>query len=118
LAPRGSQWPPLPERGIYVGTRSLATVEEYGRRFEVENCVIVLTANELVTYHMDAPTASGDIEYHLVRQGDITGIENTISLAPKGFIWLLWPFAKRMVRRKMESRLRLLRDLVESEQHA
>jgi uncharacterized protein YndB with AHSA1/START domain len=110
------KWPPLPERGIHVGMCSRATVEEYGRRFEVENRVIALTANELLTYHMEAPTASGDIEYRLVRQDDHTRVENTITLKSKGFMWLLWPFAKRMVRLKMKSRLQLLRDLVEAEQ--
>jgi hypothetical protein len=47
--------------------------------------VIALSSNELVIYHMNAPTASGDIEYRLIRQGGNTHVENTISIKAKAY---------------------------------
>ena len=107
---------PLTENGFRVGARWRATVEEYGRRFDVETWVVALATNERIVVGMDAPTASGEIEYHFVGQGQGTSLSVTATLEIKGMMRILSFLVKGMVRRKMESRLKLLRDVVEAEQ--
>jgi uncharacterized protein YndB with AHSA1/START domain len=106
---------PLPAGGLCVGTRLRSTVQEYGRRFEVELRIAAIAANEHVAYEMEAPTASIHSEFRLTRKGNSTRVEHLVTVRLKGLGRLLMPFAKGMVQRKLESRLKLLRDAVEAE---
>jgi uncharacterized protein YndB with AHSA1/START domain len=105
---------PLPPGGIRLGTRQRATVEEYGRRFEVETLVVALTENELLAYEMQAPTASVRGEYRLIRQPSFTRLEETVTIKPRGAMSIVWPLVKGFFRRKMESRMKLLKQTVET----
>jgi uncharacterized protein YndB with AHSA1/START domain len=104
-----------PEGGLRVGTQFRATVKEYGRRFDIELRVTALAMNEHVAYDLEAPTASMQSEFHLVPQGKNTRVEHTAVVKPKAFLRVLWPFVQGMIRRKLRSRLRLLREAVEEE---
>jgi uncharacterized protein YndB with AHSA1/START domain len=102
-----------PAGGLRVGARARAVVEEYGRRFEVELIVVEFEPNQRLVYQMEAPTASVRVEYQLTRAGHRTRLEQLATMRPKGIMWLLGPFIVGMVRRKMVSRLGLLRDVIE-----
>jgi uncharacterized protein YndB with AHSA1/START domain len=104
---------PLPPGGLRVGAHVGATVQEYGRRFDIDMVVAELTPNEHIAYDMDAPTAAIHMDYRLVRWGDRTRLVSTAIVRPKGFLRPLFFLMKGMVQRKIESRLRLLRDVVE-----
>lgn len=105
---------PIPPGGLRVGAHVGAVVEEHGRRFDVDLVVAELTPNEHIAYNMNAPTAFARIDYRLVRWGDRTRLVSTAIMQPKGFLKPLYFLVKGMVQRKMESRLRLLRDVVEA----
>lgn len=109
---------PLPPGGLQVGAHVGATVEEYGRRFDVDLLVAAMERNERIAYRMEAPTASARVEYRLVQWGDQTLVVNTAEMRPKGFLSSLYPLLKglikRMVQRKMRTRLTLLRAAIES----
>ncbi|HYV64291.1 MAG TPA: SRPBCC family protein [Bryobacteraceae bacterium] len=109
---------PLPPGGLQVGSHVGGTVQEYGRRFDVDLLVAAMTRNEHIAYRMEAPTASAYVEYRLVQWGNYTWVVSTAAMRPKGFLASLYPVAKglmkRMAQRKMRSRLNLLRAAVES----
>jgi uncharacterized protein YndB with AHSA1/START domain len=105
---------PIPPGGLRVGAKVGATVEEYGRRFDIDMVVAELTPNEHIAYQMDAPTTSAYIDYRLVRWGAYTRLVSTAVMRPKGFLRPLYFLIRGMFQRKMESRLRLLRDVVEA----
>ena len=106
---------PLPEGGLCVGAVLRATVQEYGRRFEVQLRVTSLVRNQHVAYEMEAPMASVRSEFRLTRAGDKTRVEHLVTLKPKGFGRLLLPLMPGMIRRKLQSRLELLRRALETE---
>src|SRR6185312_14674972 len=109
---------PLPPGGLQVGARMGATVQEYGRKFDVDLLVAAMKRNEHIAYRMEAPTVSAQVEYRLVQWGSQTLVVSLAAMRPKGFLRSLYPLAqgllKRMVQRKMSSRLKLLRAAVES----
>jgi len=109
---------PLPPGGLQVGAHVGATVQEYGRRFDVDLLVASMKRNEHIAYRMEAPTASAYVEYQLVPWGPKTLVVSTGAMRPKGFLRSMYPLLqgliKRMVQRKMTSRLMLLRAAVES----
>jgi uncharacterized protein YndB with AHSA1/START domain len=109
---------PLPPGGLQVGAHVGATVQEYGRKFDVDLLVASMRRNEHIAYRMEAPTASAYVEYQLVPWGRRTLVVSTGAMRPKGFLRSLYPLLqgliKRMVQRKMTSRLMLLRAAVES----
>jgi uncharacterized protein YndB with AHSA1/START domain len=109
---------PLPPGGLHVGTHVGATVMEYGRRFDVDLLVAAMTRNEHIAYRLEAPKASAYVEYRLVQWGRYTRVVSSAVTRPKGFIGSLYPVMKGVINRlakwKMESRLKLLRNAVES----
>jgi len=109
---------PLPPGGLRVGAHVGATVQEYGRRFDVDLLVAAMTRNEHIAYRMEAPTVSALVEYRLVQWGRYTRVVSNVVMRPKGFLRRVYPLMhgvmNRIARWKMESRLRLLRDAVES----
>jgi len=109
---------PLPPGGLQVGAHVGATVQEYGRRFDVDLLVASMKRNEHIAYRLEAPTVSAHVEYQLVQWGKQTLVVSTTAMRPKGFLRSLYPLLqgliKRMVQRKMTSRLLLLRAAVES----
>src|SRR5689334_18968350 len=60
---------PLPPGGLQVGAHVGATVEEHGRRFDVDLLVAAMERGERVVYRMEAPTVSARVEYRLVQWG-------------------------------------------------
>jgi uncharacterized protein YndB with AHSA1/START domain len=108
---------PLPPGGLRVGAHVGATVQEYGRRFDVDLLVSAMTRNEHVAYRMEAPTVSALVEYRLVQWGGHTRVVSRIAVQPKGFMRRRYPLLEglmnRMARWKMQYRLQLLRDAVE-----
>nr|AUN37673.1 hypothetical protein [uncultured bacterium] len=109
---------PLPPGGLQVGAHVGATVEEYGRTFDVHLQVAAMERNEHIAYRVEAPTVSAVVEYRLVQWGSQTLVVSTTAMRPKGFLGSMYPvlkgLIKSMVRRKMQSRLNLLRAAVES----
>ena len=108
---------PLPPGGLQVGAHVGATVQEYGRRFDIDLLVAAMTRNEHIAYRMEAPKASAYVEYRLVQWGRYTRVVSSAETRPKGFIGSLDPLMKgvldRLAKWKMESRLKLLRTAVE-----
>ena len=109
---------PLPPGGLQVGAHLGATVQEYGRRFDIDLLVAAMKRNESITYRMEAPAVSAHVEYRLVQWGRYTLVVNTAAMRPKGFLASFYPvlrgLMKKIVEWKMESRLKLLRAAVES----
>jgi uncharacterized protein YndB with AHSA1/START domain len=109
---------PLPPGGLQVGAHLGATVQEYGRRFDVDLLVASMKRNEHIAYRMEAPTVSAYVEYQIVPWGPKTLVVSTGAMRPKGFLGSLYPILqglmKRIGHRKMASRLMLLRTAVES----
>ncbi|HEY2844815.1 MAG TPA: SRPBCC family protein [Bryobacteraceae bacterium] len=113
---------PLPPGGLQVGAHVGATVEEYGRRFDVDLCVAAMTRNQHIAYKMEAPTVSGLVEYRLVQWGEHTRVVSRVMMQPKGFLRRVGPLLQgllqgmmnRMAQRKMRSRLQLLRNALEN----
>ena len=106
---------PLPPGGLQVGAHVGATVQEYGRRFDVDLLVAAMKRNEHIAYRMEAPTASSHVEYKLVQWGRHTRVVSRCAMHPKGFLGsLLKGVIERIALWKMEYRLRLLRAAVES----
>jgi len=108
---------PLPPGGLQVGAHVGATVQEYGRKFDVDLLVASMKRNEHIAYRMEAPAASAYVEYQIVPWGPKTLVVSTGAMRPKGFLRSLYPLLQsliqRMVQRKMASRLMLLRTAVE-----
>jgi uncharacterized protein YndB with AHSA1/START domain len=108
---------PLPPGGLQVGAHVGATIQEYGRKFDVDLLVASMKRNEHIAYRMEAPTASAYVEYQIVPWGPKTLVVSTGAMRPKGFLWSLYPLLQglisRMVQRKMQSRLVLLRASLE-----
>jgi uncharacterized protein YndB with AHSA1/START domain len=108
---------PLPPGGLQVGAHVGATVEEYGRRFDVDLLVAAMKKNDHITYRMEAPTVSALVQYRLVQWGEHTRVVTEIAMRPKGFLGRIYPFVQglmnRIVRRKLQSRLQLLREAVQ-----
>ena len=109
---------PLPPGGLQVGAHVGATVQEYGRRFDVDLLVASMKRNEHIAYRMEAPTASAYVEYQIVPWGPKTLVVSTGAMRPKGFLRSLYPLLQglieRMGQRRMQSRLMLLRSSLES----
>ena len=74
-----------------------------------------LAANEYLVYDMEAPTAFVHSEYRLVPQGAKTRVDSAAVVQPKGFGRFLLPLVRGMIRRKLRSRLELLREVVEAD---
>src|SRR5512147_3160542 len=109
---------PLPPGGLQVGAHVGATVQEYGRRFDVDLLVASMKRNEHIAYRMEAPTASAYVEYQIVPWGPKTLVVSTGAMRPKGFLRSLYPLLQglieRMGQRRMQSKLMLLRSSLES----
>jgi len=109
---------PLSPGGLRVGAHTGATVQEYGRRFDVDLLVAAMTRNEHIAYRMEAPKVSAHLEYRLVQWGRYTRVVSCAVTRRKGFLGSLYPVMEgvmdRIARWKMESRLKLLRAAVES----
>lgn len=109
---------PLPPGGLRVGAHVGATVQEYGRKFDVDLLVAAMTRNEHIAYRMEAPTVSAHVEYRLVQWGRYTRVVSSAAMRPKGFLASLFPVVKgllgKMMQWRMQSRLKLLRAAVES----
>src|ERR1700730_9985722 len=74
---------PLPPGGLQVGAHVGATVQEYGRRFDVDLLVAAMTRNEHIAYRLEAPTASAYVEYRLVQWGRYTRVVSSGEMRPK-----------------------------------
>ena len=105
-----------PEGGLRIGARAHATVKEYGRRFEVEFLVLALTANEYLKYELTAPQVSAQIEYRLSDLGNRTRVECEMVPRFNGFMRFMSLLLGGVFQRKLDSRLQLLRHVVETGQ--
>ncbi len=77
---------PLPPGGLQVGAHLGATVQEYGRRFDVDLLVASMKRNEHIAYRMEAPAVSAYVEYQIVPWGPKTLVVSTGAMRPKGFL--------------------------------
>jgi uncharacterized protein YndB with AHSA1/START domain len=105
---------PLTTGGVQRGTRWRVTVEEFGRRFDVETSVVDLVLNTRLVFETSAPTADVQVDYRFFEHGPNTRVELATTLKPRGFMRVFAPFAKGMIRRKVASRLDLLREVIEA----
>jgi uncharacterized protein YndB with AHSA1/START domain len=109
---------PLPPGGLQVGAHVGATVQEYGRRFDVDLLVASMKRNEHIAYRMEAPTASAYVEYQIVPWGRKTLVVSTGAMRPKGFLRSLYPLLQGLIerigQRRMQSKLMLLRSSLET----
>lgn len=85
---------------------------------DVDLLVASKKRNEHIAYRMEAPTVSAYVEYRIVPWGPKTLVVNTGAMRPKGFLRSLYPLLQglinKIMQRKMQSRLILLRALLES----
>ena len=107
------QW--LTEGGLRPGARFRATMEQPGRgRVVAEITVVTLTPPERVVYHTEEPTSSVDFEWRVTREPNGSQVQVTMDIRLKGLLRLLAVLARPMIRRKLESRLLLLRDAAQA----
>jgi uncharacterized protein YndB with AHSA1/START domain len=104
---------PLTEGGMQRGARWRVTVQEYGRRFDVDTSVVDMALDERLVFETSAPTANVQVEYRFFDHGPNTRVELMATLKPRGIMRIVFPFAKGMIRRKVASRLDLLREVIE-----
>jgi len=105
---------PLTDGDVRRGTRWRVTVQEYGRRFDVETSVVDMALDQRLVFETSAPTANVQVEYRFFDHGPTTRVELVATLKPRGFTRIFFPFAKGMIRRKVASRLDLLRQVIEA----
>ena len=105
---------PLTDGGMQRGARWRVTVQEYGRRFDVETSVVDMALDQRLVFETSAPTANVQVEYRFFDHGLNTRVELVATLTPRGFMRIVFPFAKGMIRRKVASRLDLLREVIEA----
>ncbi len=104
----------LTEGGLKVGARSLETVEENGRRVEMETTVVRLESNRLFESTIRAPHLEGVARYRLNPEGDRTRVTHTLEARYKGLLMrCMAPFIGSVVRKKLASDLGRLKSLVE-----
>ena len=80
---------------------------------DVELQLATKTKNERLTYRIEDSRLSALMEFKLVQWGYRTRVVNIAAMRPKGWLRALFPLVKGMIRRRMESRLQLLRQAVE-----
>lgn len=106
--------PSMPAGGLRLGAKQRALVEEHGKRFEVETEIVAYTPNQLLGYKMQSPNATVCSEYRLITQPPSTRIESTFAFQPHGWMRIMWPMVSGLFRRKIQSRLNLLKQTAES----
>jgi len=104
---------PLTKGGVERGMRWRVTVEEFGRRFDVETSVVDMALDQRLVFETSGPTAKVQVEYRFFDHGAKTRVELVATLTPRGIMRIFFPFAKGMIRRKVVSRLDLLREVIE-----
>jgi uncharacterized protein YndB with AHSA1/START domain len=104
---------PLTDGSMRRGARWRVTVQEYGRRFDVDTSVVDMALDERLVFETSAPTANVQVEYRFFDHGPNTRVELIATLKPRGIMRIVFPFAKGMIRRKVASRLDLLREVIE-----
>jgi uncharacterized protein YndB with AHSA1/START domain len=105
---------PLTDGGMRRGARWRVTVEEFGRRLDVETSVVDLVLNTRLVFETSAPTADVQVDYRFFDRGLNTRVDLVATLVPRGFMRIVFPFAKGVIRRKVASRLDLLREVIEA----
>jgi hypothetical protein len=85
---------------------------------DVALLVASMKRNEHIAYRTEAPTVSAYVEYQIVPWGPKTLVVSTGAVRPKGFLRSLYPLLQglinKIMQRKMQSRLMLLRASLES----
>ena len=102
--------PPLPPGGLHIGLRQRAIVEEYGRRFEIETVVVDFNPDCTIAYEMDSPNAVVLTQYHLSQRPVSTTLRQTVTFTPRRWMRFVWPMVQGVFRKKVRSRLRLLKE--------
>jgi hypothetical protein len=69
--------------------------------------------NTRLVFETRAPTADVHVDYRFFDHGPNTRVELIATLKPRGIMRIFFPFAKGMIRRKVASRLDLLREVIE-----
>jgi len=105
---------PLTKGSVQQGTRWRVTVEEFGRRFDVDTSVVECVLNTRLVFETCAPTADVQVDYRFFEHGPNTRVELATTLKPRGVMRVVFPFVKGMIRRKVASRLDLLREVIEA----
>src|ERR1700704_2956903 len=89
---------PLTEGGMQRGARWRVTVQEYGRRFDVETSVFGMALDQRLVFETRAPTANVQVDYRFFDHGPNTRVELIATLKPRGIMRIVFPFAKGMIR--------------------
>src|SRR5437762_948993 len=66
---------PLTDGGMRRGARWRVTVQEYGRRFDVETSVVDMALDQRLVFETSAPTANVQVEYRFFDYGLNTRVE-------------------------------------------
>src|SRR3982074_2238578 len=74
---------PLPEAGRQRVARGRGTVQEYGRRFDVETSVVDMALDQRLVFETRAPTANVQVEYRFFDHGLNTRVELVATLHPR-----------------------------------
>ena len=100
---------------LQTGSRARITVKEYEHIIEIEMRVVAMVQNEHYSYEMTHPGFTIHGEFRLADAGNSTRVEHAVEVKFRGLRQLLMPLFRGRLRRKMESRLALLRDLAEDQ---
>jgi len=74
---------PLTKGCVQLGTRWRVTVEEFGRRFDVETSVVECVLNARLVFETRAPTADVQVDYRFFAHGPNTRVELATTLKPR-----------------------------------
>ncbi len=106
---------PLTSDGLRVGARSRETVEENGRRMEMETVVTRLEPGRLLEVQINAGMFEAKNRFELTHEAGVTRVVQTLEAQYRGAARLIAPFLKGSVQKKLDTDLARLRDVVESE---
>jgi uncharacterized protein YndB with AHSA1/START domain len=101
----------LTDGGLRPGARIRAVMVQPGRgRVEAELTVVTVTPPEHLVYHTEERTSSVDFDYQLSRSPRGASLVVSMDIRLKGLLRLLTVLARPMIRRKLDTQVRLLRD--------
>jgi hypothetical protein len=64
---------------------------------------------------MQSPNGEVETRFSLIPQQDVTRVQQTVTIHPHGWMRWVWPLVRGLFRKKMVSRLRLLKERVEND---
>ena len=103
----------------WIGTTFRETVEENGRRTEMQGVVTDYRENQSLSMHMSSKYNMVDVEWRISERGNFTRITMNSNIQFKSFLKfisiILWPAFKRSVQKQLDKECAHLKKLCEQD---